>query len=149
MELLINENKKLKEIIRYSDNRIKYLEEKIDNLINDVNINYCYICYNKCDYDEEKCEYNMFCDNYICRDCIIKHKNNPDDKSVCKYNKCNKWYCSSCINACKYKDYLIKCNDCLEYCCLEHYDNSNIDIKNWICKKCNEQLMKSLDYECI
>ncbi len=79
----------------------------------------------------------------------MNYKNNSQYKNMCEYDKCNKWYCLSCINTCRYKEYLINCNGCNKYYCLEHYDNSNIDIKNWICKICNEKLINLLDFEYI
>lgn len=137
MDLLLDENKKLKEIIRISDNRIEYLEDKIKQLLTDTNINYCYMCDNLCAYDEEKCEYNMFCVNYICKDCIINLKNNQTNKNMCKYDKCNGWYCPECIKA--DSECLMNCDKCNKLYCLDHFSENKTT-----CINCDDN-----DYECL
>jgi hypothetical protein len=125
---------KLKLIIRNLDNRIKYLESRIDNILYNNDIYNCYICSNYCSYDDEKCEYNIFCTNYICHKCISNIKNNINNKSICKNNKCNKWYCNDCIDNMN-DDYIHSCNECNINQCNNHYDSNN-EIKNDICNDC-------------
>lgn len=48
-----NEIKELKSIIRNLDNRINYLEKRINDIINKNDIYHCYICSNYCTYDDE------------------------------------------------------------------------------------------------
>lgn len=105
---LIDENAQLKEIIRENDRRIYYLESKIKNMVNDCDIETCFECHNSCDYDEEKCDCNMFCTNYLCRNCINK------SKLKCQYSKCKKWFCEKYPPA-------VNCLECSRIFCNDHF----------------------------
>jgi hypothetical protein len=144
MELLSDENKKLKDIIRKSDKRIKYLEERIKKIINGLDINYCFLCDNICEYDEERCEYNMFCESFICISCVNKCKNDKFDRFICKYDKCNKWCCLGCTN----NNFLQECIECKNLYCYDHYDYDETKKENkWICDKCYKKSQISFEYE--
>jgi hypothetical protein len=131
-----NENNSLKSIIRTMDKRIKYLERRINDIIDKNDIYVCFMCANYCTYDDEKCDYNLFCTNYICKKCIYIIKLEKDNQALCKNNKCNKWYCPKCLY---YKKY-----DCIKYCsnckisqCNDHYETLNEKISE-ICDYCIE-----------
>ncbi len=134
-----DENNKLKTIIRNLDRRIEYLESRIRNIVFRNDIYTCKLCLNYCTYDDEKCDYNIFCNNYICNNCIIITKNSSDNKSICKNNKCNKWICSDCIYDIDNDNdnkHLYSCNNCKINLCNDHYHNIN-EKKDNICIDCN------------
>jgi hypothetical protein len=131
-----NEIKELKSIIRNLDNRINYLEKRINDIINKNDIYRCYICSNYCTYDDEKCDFNMFCMNYICKKCIYIIKKNNDNETICKNRKCNKWYCSDCLYYCNNNEYIKKCEKCNLVQCIEHYCNQT-NLSKYICRNCN------------
>jgi hypothetical protein len=137
MDLLIDENNKLKKIIRTLDKRMKYLENRINSIVKNENNNYCYLCEMLCGIDEEKCDYNIFCQNYICNECIQNIKKDNSDKSMCKNINCKKWYCYNCL----YKnDFLIKCYNCDNFLCDQHYYEADNPIQ--ICVDCtNDSVM--------
>ena len=126
----------LKSIIRNLDNRIKYLESRIKEIINNNDIYNCYICTEYCTYDDEKCDCNIFCQNYICKECISIIKTNKSYQNLCKNNKCNKWYCDDYVS--DINNYIQCCTKCNIFQCNEHYESKN-ELKNIICKTCNKQ----------
>jgi hypothetical protein len=123
-EELLYENKQLKCIIREYDKRISYLEEKIKNIVDNEYINSCIKCNKLCIIDDEKCDFNIFCDNHICSDCIKEFKKDVTNNNICKFNKCNKWFCSGCTKN-KNNNYMLKCNNCLQIICIDHFLNDD------------------------
>lgn len=138
---LMQENAQLKEIIRTNDRRIHYLESKIKNIVNNEDINTCFLCGNVCDYDEEKCHCNMFCTNYVCRVCINKKS---QELLQCEYSKCKKWYCELIGK----HPPAIACIDCNIVYCKEHFrllSSHTLDSMNTQrCVACNTK--KEYDY---
>lgn len=147
MDFLIDENNKLKKIIRLLDKRVEYLEKRIISIIdidNQNDIYYCDVCNSLCGFDEEKCDYNIFCNNHICIECIKNLKNDINDKSMCKNVNCKKWYCYNCLSD---NDFLIKCYNCDNSMCELHYNQFNCPID--ICYECNNDsiMINKNDYE--
>lgn len=128
----------LKKIIRNQDKRIQYLEKRIINIIDNNDLYKCYKCDNYCTYDDEKCDSNIFCTNYICNQCIITIKNESNNITICKNNKCNKWYCSDCINYYNNEQYIHSCINCNKKQCLDHYISVN-ELRETTCNNCTKE----------
>lgn len=124
MEFLENENAQLKELIRVNDNRIQYLETRLRHLANMIDPAYCHTCSTLCDYDEEKCDCNMFCTNHLCRICVVKKQT----KYYCNYSRCKKWFCE--LDG-KYSSALV-CLECKKVFCQDHAPNATN-----ICEDCH------------
>lgn len=156
MEYIGDENKNLKIIIRENDNRISYLENKLAaiNYILNYGLNYgekepalnqirCYMCDNIYLYDEIKCDCNMFCNHTICRLCFLENSVAGLENKilVCQHPRCDRWICHS--------DgvFLNKCNGCAKNLCPDHYNNTNLDLKNWNCKDCCYKTLNEYKFE--
>jgi hypothetical protein len=124
MDFLENENVKLKQIIRKNDDRIYYLEKKLENMAKYNQNVYCQSCSLLCDYDEEKCNCNMFCNKYLCRKCV----NTNNTLYFCNFYKCKKWYCNIDYS----HNYCLVCTECNKTYCEDHI---YINVSN-VCNDC-------------
>jgi len=148
---LQNENIQLKQIIRENDNRICYLEQKLNNatqIINcildegsiDISQYTCRSCREIYLYDEYPCSCNIFCRKSLCKECYLFFKSQTEHL-ICQHPKCRKWYCNN--ETC----FLQVCRDCTRRFCTKEYEYSNIKKENWICKDCGENATRKYGFE--
>lgn len=148
------ENTNLKQIIRENDNRIFYLERKLDNATQIVNCLFddgsihigpilCYSCRHIYLYDEHTCNCNIFCRKSLCKECYQYLKTETEEVLVCQHSKCKNWYCD------REKCFLKQCKDCERKLCTKHYDYSNMDNNSWICKECCEKAKTDYGFETV
>ena len=154
------ENIQLKQIIRENDSRIFYLERKLNLATEYINYletqysredsqqhlhtNICYSCKHTYLYDEIMCDCNMFCDHALCKSCyyIWKNKMSQNDIQLCQDTQCRIWTCEK-------NDNINFCKECEKQLCVKHYQDTNINRKNWICIYCCEKTKTEYGYESV
>lgn len=167
MEYIAEENKNLKKIIRENEYRVIYLQSRLDRIAKYINqcketgdnfVDYmcqedaCYGCCQIYVYDEIKCDCNMFCPESLCISCYNKLKKEnilAGRVTICQNLKCNIWYCNHAKDDDVVQYSMIPCKDCNKVLCMNHYNETNIDLKNWICRDCCDMVKHEYGYESV